>query len=113
MICETLHIPLAIADEGSIHVCMDEIPTITIYTRGHPLETRILGMQDLTREQVGKALELYAKQHDTVVGTVLGVTAGAVVFTPVTNWNRNSNPEPADIHFIPWEKIRELLGIKL
>ncbi len=91
---------------------MDEIPTITIYTRGHPLEETILGMQDLTREQIDKALELYAGQHNTVVGTILGVTADAAVFTPVTNWDRHSNPEPADIHFIPWKEIRTLLGIK-
>ncbi|MGN7439365.1 MAG: hypothetical protein ACTHOO_12065 [Alcanivorax sp.] len=91
---------------------MDEIPTITIYTRGHPLETMILGIQDLTREQVGEALRLYAQQHDTVVGTILGVTVNAAVFTPITDWDRHNNPEPADIHFIPWEEIRTLLGIK-
>ncbi|HRK98633.1 MAG TPA: hypothetical protein PLE43_09190 [Alphaproteobacteria bacterium] len=46
---------------------MDEIPTITIYTRGHHLEAMIIGMQDLPREQVDEELELYAKQHDAVV----------------------------------------------
>lgn len=71
----------------------------------------MLGMQDLTREQVDEALELYAKQHDTIVGTVLGVTTDAAVFTPVTNWDRHTNPEPADIHFVSWEEIRTLLGI--
>ncbi len=91
---------------------MDDIPTITIYTRGHPLEAMILGMQDLTSEQVDAALELYAKQHDTVVGTVLGITTDAAVFTPITDWDRHSNPEPADIHFVPWEEIRVLLGIQ-
>ena len=102
---------LAIPGEGSVHVRMDEIPTITIYTRGHPLEAMILGMQDLTIEQVDEALELYAQKHYTVVGTVLGVTTDAAVFTPVTDWSRDTNPEPADIHFIPWEEIRTLLGI--
>lgn len=69
-------------------------------------------MQDLTIEQVNEALELYAQQHGIVVGTVLGVTVNATVFTPVMDWNRDTNPEPADIHFIPWEEIRTLLGIQ-
>ncbi|MCB9980753.1 MAG: hypothetical protein H6863_06435 [Rhodospirillales bacterium] len=91
---------------------MDEIPTITIYTRGHPLEAMILGMQDLTSKQVDEALKLYAQKHDTIVGTMLGVTANTAVFTPVADWNRDTNPEPADIHFVPWGEIRRLLQSK-
>ncbi|MCB9983629.1 MAG: hypothetical protein H6861_08180 [Rhodospirillales bacterium] len=91
---------------------MDEIPTITTYTRGHPLETMILGMQDLTIGQMDEALELYAKQHDTVVGAVLGVTTDAAVFTPMADWARQSNPEPAGICFVSWDEIRALLQIE-
>lgn len=111
MMCETLHIPLAIAGAGSIHVRMDEIPTITIYSRGHPLETIILGMNKLDMGQIDSALEIYAEQNATVVGTVLGVTNDAAVFTSVINWDQHSNPDPADIHFVTWEEIRSLLGI--
>jgi hypothetical protein len=112
MMYETLHIPLAIAGEGSIHVCMDEIPTITIYSRGHPLETIILGMNKLNMGQVDAALEIYAEQHGTVVGTILGVTNDSAVFTPTENWTRDLGFEDNTVHFVTWEDIRSLLSIK-
>lgn len=89
---------------------MDDIPTITIYTRGHAFEKMILGMQNMSLEQVDEALELYAQRRNTVVGTVLGVTTEAAVFTQVTGWSRDKNNEPADIHFVTWEEIRSLLS---
>lgn len=88
---------------------MDKIPTVTIYKRGSPLEATILGMQKLSMAQVDAALEVYAKQHDTVVGTVLGVTNDAAVFTSASEWRLDHNPEPDDIHFVSWEEIRTLL----
>lgn len=112
MMCETLHIPLAIAGEGSIHVCMDEIPTITIYSRGHPLETIILGMNKLNMGQVDAALEIYAEHNGTVVGSILGVTNDATVFTPTENWTRDLGFDDNTVHFVTWEEIRSLLGIK-
>lgn len=108
--CENLHNLLAFHLKGSLHVFMDEIPTVTIYTRGSPLEAMILGMHKLSMAEVDAALELYTEQHDTVVGTVLGVTNDAAVFTSATDWRRDHNPEPADIHFVPWEEIHTLLA---
>ena len=112
MMCETLHIPLAIAGEGSIHVCMDEIPTITIYSRYNPMEQIILATQGLNHTYVDKALVLYAEQHDTHVGTILGVTMNAAVFTPVENWTRDLGFEDNTVHFVTWEEIRSLIGIE-
>ncbi len=91
---------------------MDEIPTITIYTRNDLLESIILHLENLDTTQIDNALMIYAEQHGTVVGTVIGVTTRGAVFTPMTDWDRNSNLEPADIHFVPWDMIRALLGIK-
>lgn len=90
---------------------MDEIPTITIYSRYNPMEQIILATQGLSREQVDEALALYATQHSTEAGTILGVTMEAAVFTPVENWSRDNNNEPAPICFVPWDEIRRLLNI--
>ena len=89
---------------------MKEITTVTIYTRGSPLEAKLLGMHKLSLAQMDTALTLYAEQHDTVVGTMLGVTNDAAVFTSATDWHRDHNPEPADIHFVSWGEIHALLA---
>jgi len=101
---------LAISNEASVHVHMDEIPTITIYSHHKPMEQIILATQSLSYEQVNEALALYAEQHDTIVGTVIGVSMRAAVFTPVKNWGRD-NKEPASIYFVSWDEIQTLLNI--
>ncbi len=97
--------------KGSVHAAMDEIPTITIHSRHKPMEQIILATQGLSHEQVNEALTLYAEQHDTIVGTVIGVSMEAAVFTPVENWDRDNNKEPASIYFISWDEIQTLLNI--
>ena len=110
--CETLHIPLAIAEERSIHVCMDEIPTITIYSRGHAGETDILQQQGLSRSDVENALTRYGALQEAPPCVLLGVSNFAVVFTFADTWDPDRKTDPADIHFLSWKMIKSLLGIK-
>ena len=110
--CETLHIPLAIAGEGSIHVCMDEIPTITIYSRGHAGETDILQQHRLSRCDVEHALARYGALQEAEPCVLLGVSDFAVVFTFADTWDPDRKTDPADIHFLSWDVIKSLLGIE-
>lgn len=109
--CETLHIPLAIAGEGSIHVCMDEIPTITIYSRGHAGEAGILQQHGLSRSDVENALVRYGALQEADPCILLGVSDFAVVFTFADTWDPDRKTDPADIHFLSWEMIKSLLDI--
>lgn len=89
---------------------MDEIPTIQVFKRYRPMEVIVLATQGLDRSQVDEALEKYAQIHDLEVGTILGVTMGAAVFTPVPDWDHEDNPDPADVYFVEWETIHIILG---
>ena len=111
MICETLHIPLAIAGEGSIHVCMDEIPTITIYSRGHAGETDILQQHGLSRSDVEHALARYSALHDLEPCILLGVSDFAVFFTFSEEWDPTKHND-SEVRLLFWDVIHMLLGIK-
>lgn len=74
---------------------MAEIPTYRIHTPGSLGEAELLAAHGLSREQVASALRLYAAREGAVVGTVLGVSADGVIFTPVTDWRSDAPIKPA------------------
>lgn len=90
---------------------MTEISTYRIHTPGSPGEAELLAVHGLSREQVTTALRLYAARKGVVVGTVLGVSADGVIFTPVTDWRPDSPTDDGftDITIVPWAEIMVLI----
>lgn len=89
---------------------MAEIPTYRIYTPGSTGEAELLAVHGLSREQAEMALRLYTTRDGAVVGTVLGISADGVIFTPVADWRPDapSDDDFIDITIVPWAEIRAM-----
>ncbi len=85
---------------------MAEIPIYQVYTPGSAAGDAFLAEYDLSWEQVGIALQRYAKQKNAKVGTIIGTSVDGVIFTPVKDWQRDNGL--IDITIVPWLEVLDL-----
>lgn len=85
---------------------MAEIPIYQVYSPDSDAGNAFLAEYGLSWEQVSIAVQRYAEQQNTTVGTIIGASIDGVIFTPIKDWQRENGL--IDIAIMPWREVLDL-----
>jgi hypothetical protein len=88
---------------------MTKVPIYQVHRPGGAGEAALLAANGLSREGAAQVLQLYARQNEITIGTILGVGIDGILFTPTSNWQPDKSITPIDVVIVSWDQARRLL----